>query len=124
MNAIKSTSIFLFSLLIFFGCEENAVSPKGLQVSTQDNVLKIHNGLESRVYYFVVGRNTAVVINWAPTVNQNSRSIGSQKFVELNFEDIFGYEDGVEEAIVYYWMAVNENGSLVPGNVHSVIVGL
>ena len=66
----------------------------------------------------------AAVINWAPGIDENNPSIASQKFVEINFEDIAGYDDGDEEAIVYYWIAVSKSGSLVPGNLHQVVVRL
>ncbi|TRX54369.1 hypothetical protein FNH22_19855 [Fulvivirga sp. M361] len=124
MNLIKTIFPFLFSFLVFFGCNDNDTSPLSLEVSTADQVLRIHNGLESKVYYFIVERADAELINWAPSVDGNAPCIEPKKSVEIQFEDIQGYDNDAEEVIVYYWMAMDENGSLVPGEIQSLVVGL
>ncbi|MDN5204879.1 hypothetical protein QQ008_26040 [Fulvivirgaceae bacterium BMA10] len=124
MRSLKFTFIFLVCLLVFLSCEKNDISPGDLEVSSHDKVLKIHNRFESEIYYFVVERNTAALINWVPRVGKNSPFVESGKTVEVNFESILGYKDDAEEAIVYYWIAIHQKGSLVPGNVHSIIVNL
>ena len=111
-------------VLVLGSCKEDKDFPSDLEVSVQETVLTLHNRSNVRVYYMVVESETAAVIDWAPNIGGNTPSIDPQKSIEINVEDIVGYKDGAEQAIVYHWIGVEENGTLVPGNFQHIVVNL
>lgn len=115
---------FLVGLLVLGGCKEDKDFPGGLEVSVQEMVLTLHNRSNVRVYYMVVESETAAVIDWAPNIGANTPSIDPQKSIEINVEDIIGYDDGAEQAIVYHWIGVEENGVWVVGDFQQIVVHL
>lgn len=85
--------------------------------------LVVTNKTSARIYYFVVGRATAALINWAPHLDpENSVARGTSALVR--HEHIFRSDDETE-AIVFWWHAVERAGQLpAPGEIQAVVVGL
>ena len=121
---MKFTSILTLNLLIIFGCKESVVFPDEVEISSKGKVITIHNRLKSKVYYSLIESGASATIYWCPRIDENTPTVYPQKSVNIDFENVFGFKNDSEKAIVYYWEAVNENGSLVPGNLHRVVVEL
>lgn len=85
--------------------------------------LVVTNKTSARIYYFVVGRATAALINWAPHLDpENSVAHGTAALVR--HEHIFRSDDETE-AIVFWWHAVERDGqSPAPGEIQAVVVRL
>ncbi len=84
--------------------------------------LVITNKTEARIYYFVVGRETAARINWALHTNLD-QSIAKNSTVKISHQDIYRSETE-KEVIVYWWHAVNAIGSIKPGESHAIVAKL
>ena len=83
--------------------------------------LTIQNQTDETIYSFTVGRQMAALINWAPSVGGEGIAAGGEKHIQ--YEKILRSERG-EEAIVYWWNAVQDDGERVPGEIQSIVVEL
>jgi hypothetical protein len=112
-------TFFLFLLLSacsLVGHDEGTVS-----ATASPPELTIQNQTDEPIYTFTVGRQRAALINWAPSVGGEGIAAGGEK--HLQYEDLLRSEGG-EEAIVYWWTAVRDDGERVPGEIQSIVVEL
>jgi hypothetical protein len=87
------------------------VSPSSdiLRINVLPDALELVNLSSAPVYFFAAERNTLALIDWAPCVEPACTNVGpGVKFV-LPYEDMVGYSQGAEEAVVYHW-------HLIPGS--------
>jgi hypothetical protein len=109
--------LFLFlSACSLVGNDEGTVS-----ATASPPELTIQNQTDESIYTFTVGRQRAALINWAPSVGGEGIAAGGEKHIQ--YEDIPRSEGG-EEAIVYWWTAVRDDGERVPGEIQSIVVEL
>ena len=85
-------------------------------------VLFITNTTSARIYYFAVGRETAAHINWAPHLGRE-KSVDKGAAVRIHHEDIYRSETE-QEAIVFWWHALERDVQREPGEIQSLVVGL
>ncbi len=99
------------------GPDQGAVSARSIGAA-----LFLTNKTEARIYYFVVGRETAALINWAPHLGLE-KSVGRSATGRIAHEAIFRSETE-QEVIVYWWHADGEQGQRQPGPIQSFVIGL
>lgn len=124
MKLLRKTACFLLALSVAWGCKDDDASPSSFEVSVIQQALQLKNGLGSDVFYFIVERETAALINWAPSVSQGTPFVAAGRSVEIKLGDVTGYTPGDTEAIVYHWVAIEEDGALIPGDIKSIVVSL
>ena len=116
--------LFVMALLAgaLAACE--VLSPDEGEVSAHSigETLFLANKTDARIYHFVVGRETAALINWAPHLNPD-KSVGRATTARIPHEEIFRAETE-QEAVVYWWHALEDDGPPQPGEIHSLVVGL
>ncbi len=121
---LRLSSLFLLLLIgALPGCE--MLGPDEGEVSARvfGDALFVTNKTEARIYYFIVGREAATVIRWAPRLDEE-RSVARGKTAWLDREDdVIGSEDE-QEAFVNWWHAVERDGERVPGEVHTFVIRL
>ena len=121
---LRLSSLFLLLLIgALPGCE--MLGPDEGEVSARSigDGLFITNSTQARVYYFIVGRETATLIDWGPHLDVE-RSVTPGKTAWLDREDdVMGSEDE-KEAFVHWWHAVERDGERVPGEVHTFVIRL
>lgn len=84
-----------------------------VEATGQDGVLTIRNLGEERVYYFVLERNQVAVVDWTPCTDpedpEGCPRIEPGGQVQMDYEDVFGYDPGLEDprARVYWWRLVD-----------------
>jgi hypothetical protein len=77
-----------------------------VDVTTEAAALRIQNASDSPVYFFVVGRQRAALINWAPcTAPPSCPSVQPHAERLVPVADI-----GEREAIVYWWHLIPAAG--------------
>jgi len=111
LSTLSSCSVF----------ESDEEARKVLVLSIAPNLI-ITNKTEARIYYFVVGRETAARINWAPHTNRD-QSIAKNAIVKISHRDVYRAETE-KEVIVYWWHAINTIGSIKPSEIQAIVVEL
>ena len=104
------TQIILFIFFVCPGiisCSKNSVEfeSKEIDVTVSKNRLVIFNKIYKPIYHFVVERETAALINWAP-ISDDKNKISPVQSVEIYLNDVLGYQDGMQ-IIIYYWSVTN-----------------
>ena len=72
----------------------------------------------------VIERETAALILWAPSVSEDSPFIAPNGTVTITYSDIYGYDFEAEEAIYYWWNAIDNEGVLEAGEINSQVLTL
>ncbi len=117
--------IFLLGLVVTLGCKDDDISIDDIEISVSENELTIKSHQKDhKIYYFLVSENTTVVIDWAPSIDDQSPAISPGEEFTIQYEAIPGYEVGEDQVLFYYWRAVKEKGNLVPGPVHTITIDL
>jgi hypothetical protein len=87
--------------------------------------VQLENVSERPVFYYVYERGAAALINWAACVEPACPSVAPGSGASIPYPAIGGYAPGKREAIVWWWEAVpGPADGQVPGEIHSVVVGL
>ncbi len=119
--------VVMLVTVTFFGCaivDNEEPSVDEVNVRTTGTHVLLSNGLESTVYYFMVGRQLSVLIDWIPHLDDD-QSVAAGRSVAIPYEDIMMNSDtGETEVIVYWWQATMRDGKRVPGDITSVIADL
>jgi hypothetical protein len=106
MRTLRALPIVAVAALAV-ACESStAVTDGVLTVTHTVGVLHLRNGSPTPVYYFVLERETAALVDWIPLVGPESPTIPARGEVALPYSAIFGYAAGAKEALVYWWRAV------------------
>lgn len=116
--------LFLFLLLIGMlpACE--VVGPGEGEVFAQSSgeTLFVTNRTSARVYYFIVGRDTATLIFWVPHLSLED-SVDRGRTARIGSDDI--YRDETErEVIVFWWHAEGHGADRKPSGIRSFVVAL
>src|SRR6266436_5779877 len=75
-----------------------------VDVVPQASALRIVNTSDAPIYYFLVERQSAALIDWAPCTNPSAcSSVAAHGDAQVPFSQIAGYEPGEREAIFYWW---------------------
>ena len=113
---------FLFLLLLLAalpGCEMFSSDEGEVSARVIGDSVFVTNNTEARIYYFIVGREAANLIDWIPRLDVE-KSVTPGKTIRLDRkEDILGSSDE-KEAIVHWWHAVERE----PGLVQSFVIKL
>ncbi len=117
---------YLLSLLLL--CIMPACSffdSRGSDVSAHSGSEEVilSNETSERVYYFVVGRRIAALINWIQHLDP-AMSVAPGGEQRIGYDEIMQVEGGEEEAIVYWWYAEQQGEEAKPGKLHLIIVDL
>ena len=83
------------------------------------DALYVTNETNRPVFYFVVGREEAKLLDWAPTLNSDFRLLPGET-VRIPHAQLH-LEQG-EDVFVSWWHAVLQGVKLVPGTVHAFVV--
>ncbi|NIR47313.1 hypothetical protein GWO43_02410 [candidate division KSB1 bacterium] len=110
------TQIILLVLFVCLGiinCSDNPVEFKSEEIEgkVSKNKLTISNKIDKPNYYFVVERESAVHINWAPISNDENK-INPQQNKQLDLNDVYGFQDG-KQIIIYYWSVVDPDAQAI-----------
>ncbi len=115
---MKKIFYILFIAIISFRCsDDNSITSAEVAIEKALMGLEVKNRIASPLYYFVVDKNASFLIDWIPTVGEDTPSISPYARKNIPFEDIIGFENDSETVIFYYWKAVEVNGELTPGPV-------
>lgn len=113
----------LLILLILPACSLFDSRGGSVTAEAYSGAVIISNDTSQRLFYFVVGRRVAALINWTPHLDP-AESVPARGERAIDISEIMKWEDGEEEAIVYWWRAVPGDTSKVPGTINSIIVEL
>lgn len=92
------------------------VEDEGLRVRAEDGAVSLRNGTGAAVFYFLVERNTAAVIDWIPCLDpETCARVDDGETLRIAHEEITGWEEGESEAILYWWHLVEREPPIPPG---------
>jgi hypothetical protein len=75
-----------------------------LQVTVRTESLRLKNATESAAYYFLVESETSALLDWAPCADPSTcANVPPRGETIVPYDEIFGYESGDREAILYWW---------------------
>jgi hypothetical protein len=109
--------------LMIAGCallDETGEPQDGIRVHSAGRSIVFSNGSAERVYYFLVGRELATVIDWLPHLDEEL-SVGPGESREIPLDTI-PMAEAETELIAYWWAAVESDGKRAPGPVRTTIV--
>ncbi|NQT27585.1 hypothetical protein HQ585_19680 [candidate division KSB1 bacterium] len=118
---IQFSSLLL--LLVLFCSKENPLKPQGgVQITIQNDAIKISNKTTQILHFFLVERGIAAVLDMILSCEpEDPNQIPSGKSDTILYEDIFGYYEHCE-VIVYYWNCVRDDSTWITDGVNSEIV--
>jgi hypothetical protein len=94
----------------------------GVTVRAEAPWLYAANHTGERIYYFIVGSETATLLDWMPSLDP-ATSIRAGSTAKIGYDAIYrGPEE--TEAVFYWWHAVERGGQRQPGEVHAIVVSL
>jgi hypothetical protein len=87
--------------------------------------VRLSNAAEIPTFYFVVERETAAVIDFAPCVEgPRCPSVAPGATVQIPYSRISGYQAGSKEAIVFWWRSARTPAGLQPDGLRSTVAEL
>ncbi|MCB9058732.1 MAG: hypothetical protein H6627_09205 [Calditrichae bacterium] len=94
----------LFFILFFISC--SAEDQMAISAGGSDNKLVIQNNTDQEVFYFIVARNCAPLIDWIPTLS--GPKLDGGKSTTINYEEIYNCSEELtatmnDEIIIYWW---------------------
>ncbi len=98
----------LITAVLLMGCGIFESSYSEVQADLGRDYLTITNGSPQTIHYAVFERVTLASINWSPGSSGENR-IDIDQSEQIHKSEIFGYEEG-DEVVVYYWY-----GDFIPG---------
>ena len=122
----KLTALLLCAMLstVFTGCREEELSVEPITVIVAGENIVVTNNTSVAIYYFLLPAEAEAVIDWIPTVNEESPFIPPSSIIEIPFDEILFYEPSDKVAVFNYWIAVDLDGEIIPGNISSMRVAL
>ncbi len=103
-------------------CSSFDASDEEVSARSFNQSVLIANRTDARIYYFVVGRATAAVINWVAHLNLDD-SIARGRTASLRHSEIFRSPDE-DEVIVFWWHAVRVGEDFRAGEIQGIVVAL
>jgi len=112
-------------LLLGAACNSPAGPLNPLRIVAQSDTLRLENVSDEAVFYLVIERQTAALIDWAPCVRSSCPSLAPRAQTTVPYSTIGGDAPGRTEAIVWWWRAVpGAADAPVPGPVAAIVVRL
>lgn len=108
------------------GCSQPAeTSSEQLRAQASSFTLTLQNLGSTTVYTFVVEREYAARINWAPCADPtHCTGLEPGASTALPFSQIGGYSAGAREAVVYHWHLIPQGGVFLPDTIRALVVTL
>jgi hypothetical protein len=94
-------------------CDDLAfsISPGQVTVAKGGSLVRIANGREAPIFFFVVERETAAVIDWDACRNPDAcPRVDPGEIEMLQVTAIVGFRPDAEEAILYWWHLIPTEG--------------
>lgn len=94
-------------------CDDFAfsISPGQVTVVKGGSLVRIANGREAPIFFFVVEREAAAVINWGPCTDpETCPRVDPGEIGVLEVTAIAGFRPNAEEAILYWWHLIPTEG--------------
>ncbi len=94
--------------------------------ATRNQSLRLVNNTPEPVYYFVVERDAAALINWAPCTDPaQCKTVPPRGARSVPYDEIASYTPSARQAIVYWWhLRSEEADSFRPDSVRASVVDL
>lgn len=120
--------ILLLAGLALLACGEPAapVSTELLVADARQGTVRLANLTRESVYYFVVERDFAALALFAPCANPiTCPKVPARGNVEVDYDDVAGYQAGAKEAIVFHYRLVPAAGEgFRPDSVRALVIPL
>jgi len=112
--------------IFFLGCHEpTGITSGPITAVHQAASTRLTNASASPVYYFMVERHTAALINWAPCVATTCASVPGGGSAMVPDSQVTGLNGQSRELILYWWRLVpSPGGGVVFDSIRSAIVPL
>lgn len=122
VKTLRPWQYLLVLVLLLSSCALFETDTHEVEARSASSKLLISNHTTARVYYFVVGRETAALILWAPSLDSKI-SIARGATAQVAHKDI--YRDAQEkQVIVYWWHARELHGEMQPDEIQALVVTL
>lgn len=127
---MKRSKLALAAVVLAVGCEAPSrpptlVSDGVLTASAAAGVLRLQNASSEAVNYFVLARDAAPLIDWAPCAGPTCAAIPAGGSVSLPYSAIAGYSSATSEALVWWWHSVSDGaGGFRPDSLRNLLVPL
>ena len=127
---MNRSRLALAAVVLAVGCEApsrppTSVSDGVLTASATASVLRLHNASSAAVNYFVLARDAAPLIDWAPCAGPACPAIPAGGSVSLPYSQIAGYSAATTEAIVWWWHSVSDGtGGFRPDSLRTLVAPL
>ena len=125
-SARAARRLALAAIALLAGCaivDNDAPDTGAVEVRATGSSIVMSNDLNQRIYYFMVGRNLSVLIDWVPQLVEE-QSVSPGRSVSVPYEDIMMDPAGETQVGVSWWTAVVRDGKGVPGDMMFVVVDL
>jgi hypothetical protein len=98
----------LLFLLVAPACEDStAPAQDEFTIHTTGEEIVLSNAADKPVFYFIVERQTAALLDFATCVQgRDCKSVAPGQTVRIPYRQIAGYKPERKEAIVYWWTTV------------------
>lgn len=116
-------ALSLLTISLLFGCSDNSIEGT-LSAQIQGDQLVLNNSSDDDIFYFAVDERTLAVIDWAPTVSEDSPKVESGQTIQISLTDITGYATETEVIVISYWNAIEINEKLEAGPVNTLTLRL
>lgn len=114
--------------LALLGCAEptGPVSSELLVADARQGTVRLANLTRESIYYFVVERDFAALALFGQCTNPvTCPKVPARRTIEVDYDDIAGYEAGAEEAIVlHYRLVAADGGGFRPDSVRALVIPL
>lgn len=118
----------LLSVLALLGCGEptGPVNSELLVADARQGTVRLANRTRESVYYFVVERNFAALASFAACTDPATcPKVPARGTIEVDYDDVAGYEPGAAEAIVlHYRLVAADGGGFMPDSVRALVIPL
>jgi len=110
---VKRSRLALVAVVLAVGCEAplrppTSVSDGVLTATATAGVLRLQNASSQAVNYFVLARDAAPLIDWAPCAGPTCPAVPAGGSVSLPYSGIVGYTSATKEAIAWWWHSVSD----------------
>lgn len=110
------------------GCSDPTGRPLGGEVTVrgEGGFVRISSARAEHVYYFLVERETAAVVDWQPCTlhREVCDHVHAGETISIPYAEVPGWEAGDDEAILFWWHLVEVDGSLRADEVRSITFAL
>ena len=113
--------------LVVIGCQSapTAVSDGTVTVTSSAGALRLANGSSFPVNYFLLARDAAPLIDWAPCAGPGCPVIPAHGTVIAPRGQVAGLSAGTTEVVTYWWRSILDgNGGFRPDSIRALVARL